>query len=245
VCFTESHFRPRVAQLVRRCLLTLDYPPSGCARPIRGKHLHDARPHHLGDRRRITFTHTQEMAHKAIRNGGCNLIHDAGSRYVSFQSPGSKSSAMTDAWDLGGGIMASGTIEAVHTGEKIIIAGLVVQLLFFGFFIITGVIFHARLVQQPTAKVYSQSLPWERQLYSLYIASLLILVRCIFRLIEYAQGNDGYLISHEVFLYVFDAVLMFATMVWMAWVHPSEITALLSKGRGRAVRRAISVYSLR
>ncbi|KAH6849569.1 putative RTM1-like protein [Alternaria alternata] len=145
----------------------------------------------------------------------------------------------------GGGIMASGTIEAVHTGEKIIIAGLVVQLLFFGFFIVTGVIFHARMVQQPTSKVYSQSLPWERQLYALYVASLLILVRCIFRLIEYAQGNDGYLISHEVFLYVFDAVLMFATMVWMAWVHPSEITALLSKGRGRAVRRVISVYSLR
>jgi hypothetical protein len=146
--------------------------------------------------------------------------------------------------DLGGGIMASGSIESVHTGEKIIIAGLVVQLLFFGFFIITGVIFHARLVQQPTSKVYSQSLPWERQLYALYVASLLILVRCIFRLIEYAQGNSGYLISHEVFLYVFDAVLMFATMVWMAWVHPSEITALLSKGRGRAVRRVVSIYSL-
>ncbi|CAN9353379.1 unnamed protein product [Alternaria alternata] len=166
---------------------------------------------------------------------------------ISFmmQGAGSKSTAKTDAWTLGGGIMASGTIEAVHTGEKIIIAGLVVQLLFFGFFIVTGVIFHARMVQQPTSKVYSQSLPWERQLYALYVASLLILVRCIFRLIEYAQGNDGYLISHEVFLYVFDAVLMFATMVWMAWVHPSEITALLSKGRGRAVRRVISVYSLR
>ena len=72
------------------------------------------------------------MAHKVIRNGRCNLIHDAGSRYVFFQSPGSKSTPMTDAWTLGGGIMASGTIEAVHTGEKIIIAGLVVQLLFFG-----------------------------------------------------------------------------------------------------------------
>ncbi|RYN17532.1 hypothetical protein AA0112_g12025 [Alternaria arborescens] len=144
----------------------------------------------------------------------------------------------------GGGIMASGTIDALHTGEKIIIGGLVVQLLFFGFFIITGVIFHARLVQQPTPKIYAQSIPWERQLYALYVASLLILVRCIFRLIEYAQGNAGYLISHEVFLYVFDAVLMFATMAWMACYHPSEITALLSRGRGKVVRRVISVYSL-
>jgi hypothetical protein len=140
--------------------------------------------------------------------------------------------------------MASGTVEALHTGEKIIIAGLVVQLLFFGFFVITGVLFHARIVQQPTPKLYAQSLPWERQLYALYVASLLILVRCIFRLIEYAQGNAGYLISHEVFLYVFDAVLMFATMFWMAYRHPSEITALLSNGRGKAVRRVVSIYSL-
>ena len=140
--------------------------------------------------------------------------------------------------------MASGTISAVHTGEKIIIGGLVVQLLFFGCFVITGVIFHLRMCRMPTTRTFSQSIPWECQLYALYGASMLILVRSIFRLIEYAQGNDGYLISHEVFLYIFDSVLMFLTMVWLAWIHPSEITALLAKGRGKAVRRAISVYSL-
>lgn len=140
--------------------------------------------------------------------------------------------------------MASGTIDALHTGEKIIIAGLVVQLLFFGFFIITGVTFHVRIVRQPTPKLFAQSFPWERQLYALYVSSLLILVRCIFRLIEYAQGNSGYLISHEAFLYVFDAVLMLATMIWLAFIHPSEITSLLANGRGKAVRRVISVYSL-
>jgi len=141
--------------------------------------------------------------------------------------------------------MASGTIAAVHLGEKIIIGGLIVQLLFFGFFIITGVMFHVRMLREPTSKTYSDSIPWKRQLNTLYGASLLILVRCLFRLIEYAQGNDGYLISHEAFLYIFDAVLMFATMVLMAWIHPSEITSLLHNGRGKAVRRVVSVYSLR
>lgn len=140
--------------------------------------------------------------------------------------------------------MASGTLSAMNTGEKIIIAGLVVQLLFFGFFIVTGVIFHLRMLHSPTAKVYSNPIPWKRQLYALYGASLLILVRCIFRLIEYAQGNDGYLISHEAFLYVFDAVLMFGTMVLMAWIHPSEITGLLKGGKSKAIRRVVSVYSL-
>ncbi|KNG48359.1 hypothetical protein TW65_04881 [Stemphylium lycopersici] len=83
----------------------------------------------------------------------------------------------------GGGIMASGTIDAMHTGENIIIGGLVVQLLFFGFFIITGILFHARLIRTPTQKLYSNSLPWERQLYTLYGASLLILIR--------HDGTDG------------------------------------------------------
>ncbi|KAH7112498.1 putative RTM1-like protein [Dendryphion nanum] len=144
----------------------------------------------------------------------------------------------------GGGIMASGTISALETGENIIIGGLVVQLLFFGCFMVTSAIFHMRMRKIPTTTILTQSMPWERQLGALYGAGMLIFVRSLFRLIEYAQGNDGYLISHEVFLYVFDSTLMLATMVLLAWIHPSEITARLKNGNGRAVRRVISVYSL-
>ena len=50
----------------------------------------------------------------------------------------------------------------------------------------------------------------------LYAASGLILVRSIFRVVEYLQGNKGYLISHEIFLYIFDTVLMAAVMVLFA-----------------------------
>lgn len=67
----------------------------------------------------------------------------------------------------------------------------------------------------------------------------------MFRLIEYAQGNDGYIVSHEVFLYLFDAVLMLATMMVFAWIHPSEVNALLKPGKGsKAIRRVYSVYSM-
>jgi hypothetical protein len=140
--------------------------------------------------------------------------------------------------------MASGTVSALKTGENIIIGGLVVQLLFFGCFVITSGIFHVRMRKVPTTRVLTQPIPWERQLHALYGASALILVRSLFRLIEYAQGNDGYLISHEVFLYVFDSTLMLATMIWLAVVHPSKITALLGAGKGRAVRNVISLYTL-
>lgn len=140
--------------------------------------------------------------------------------------------------------MATGKISAIHAGEKIIIGGLVVQLLFFGCFIVTSAIFHVRMRKCPTTRVLEKPTRWETHLNALYGASSLILLRSLFRLIEYAQGNDGYLISHEVFLYVFDSTLMLITMTLVAWIHPSEITALLKTGNGKAVRRVVSVYSL-
>ena len=59
----------------------------------------------------------------------------------------------------------------------------------------------------------------------------------MFRLIEFAQGNDGYLLSMEIWLYLFDAVLMWVVMVWFAVVHPSEVYALLKGGNKKAIRK--------
>ncbi|KAH8426782.1 RTA1 domain-containing protein [Aspergillus melleus] len=135
----------------------------------------------------------------------------------------------------GGGIMASGTISAMHTGEKITIVGLCIQLLFFSVFIITSTIFHWRIYKQPTRMSLQGALKswkqtsWETIMVVLYASSVLILIRSIFRLIEYAQGNNGYLISHEVFMYVFDAMLMFFTMVVMSTYHPSELLGKRAK----------------
>ncbi|KIW65019.1 hypothetical protein PV04_07309 [Phialophora macrospora] len=147
----------------------------------------------------------------------------------------------------GGGIMAGGSESSMKTGENIIIAGLVVQIIFFTFFIIVAITFHARMRKRPSARVLGDitiATAWKRHMYVLYGGSFLILIRSLFRLVEYAQGNDGYLISHEWFLYVFDSVLMLTTMALFALVHPSELNALLKSGRGRVVRRVISVYSL-
>ncbi|OKL57473.1 hypothetical protein UA08_07077 [Talaromyces atroroseus] len=127
--------------------------------------------------------------------------------------------------------MASGTISSYNLGEHITVAGLGVQLLFFSFFMVTCVTFHYRIRRNPTAKVIETlsrgngkaQWTWETVLAGLYIASILILVRSIFRLIEYAQGNSGYLISHEVFMYVFDAALMFLAMLVMNICHPTTL----------------------
>lgn len=139
--------------------------------------------------------------------------------------------------------MASGDIESLHLGENIIIGGLVVQIVVFSVFVVTSVTFHRRMLRFGSP-IVQRSVPWQKHLYALYGGSALILVRSIFRLIEYAQGNDGYLISHEVYLYIFDSVLMLATMALFAYVHPSEVTALRAGQGGRAVKNVLNVYQM-
>lgn len=65
----------------------------------------------------------------------------------------------------------------------------------------------------------------------MYIVSILIFVRSIVRVVEYLQGYDGYIITHEAFLYIFDGVVMFFAMIVMNWIHPSEVAACLRGGK--------------
>ncbi|KAM0714121.1 hypothetical protein Q7P37_011085 [Cladosporium fusiforme] len=118
----------------------------------------------------------------------------------------------------GGGVQSAGTLDLYELGEKVIIAGLFVQIAIFGFFVVTSVLFHSRFVSSGMSSTTQTIVPWKRHLIVLYTTSGLILVRSIFRVIEYLQGNGGYLISHEVFLYIFDAVLMAITMaIFCVW----------------------------
>lgn len=66
-------------------------------------------------------------------------------------------------------------------------------------------------------------------MYVLYVASGLIMIRSVFRVIEYLQGNNGYLLRHEFFLYIFDALLMLVVMCLFNWVHPAQVTDLYRK----------------
>ncbi|KAJ5853788.1 hypothetical protein N7534_006331 [Penicillium rubens] len=97
----------------------------------------------------------------------------------------------------GGGIMAGGSWDSLHLGEKIVVAGLIIQVLFFGFFIITSAIFHIRLYKSPNQQSLVLSGIWQKHMTVLYVASMLIMIRSIFRTVEYAMGNNGYLLRHE------------------------------------------------
>ncbi|CAP93842.1 Pc16g11720 [Penicillium rubens Wisconsin 54-1255] len=127
----------------------------------------------------------------------------------------------------GGGIQSSGSLDSMKTGERIIIAGLFVQIIFFGFFIVVAVLFDLKLRKYRIPRCFSGEVPWRKHLNILYATSILILIRSAFRLVEYIQGNNGYLLRHEVYLYLFDSLLMLIAMIIFNVAHPSEITRLL------------------
>lgn len=136
----------------------------------------------------------------------------------------------------GAGLMAAGDDPKI--GENIVVAGLIIQILFFGLFVAAAVLFQVRYLRYLSVSdslSSTQSLarfPWNKMMTMLYAVSALILVRCIFRIIEYITGSDAYLLTHEWTLYVFDSVLMAATMAIFYVRYPSGIP--LSKGSYQA-----------
>jgi hypothetical protein len=132
--------------------------------------------------------------------------------------------------NLGAGIMAGGSQAKFEAGEHIVVGGLVLQIVSFSLFIVVAFLFHHRILRNPTAESSPESgIKWQKHLYVLYTASLFILIRSVFRVIEYSMGNNSYLLKHEVFLYIFDSVLMLATLVLLNIIHPGEITRSMHK----------------
>ena len=115
-------------------------------------------------------------------------------------------------------------------GSDIIVAGLILQLVFFGFFIVVAASFDRNIRRYPTSLSRGGLFPWYKHLVTLYAASALIMVRNIVRLVEYVQGNDGYVLGHEFFLYDFDALLMMGVVGVFNVDHPSEIKAMFEGG---------------
>ncbi|KAJ5985456.1 hypothetical protein N7499_008262 [Penicillium canescens] len=129
----------------------------------------------------------------------------------------------------GAGLMVSNGNDPT-TGEHVIIGGLFVQIFFFGLFTISAIVFQARISKVPTARSMELKSLWTHHMIALYTASILILVRSVIRVVEYLQGYDGYLMKHEAFIYVFDALLMFITVLVLQHEHPSEINCLIGRG---------------
>jgi len=143
--------------------------------------------------------------------------------------------SLTD--DVGAGLMvtaasgASGSADSAKTGNNVIIGGLFVQIIFFGFFLVSAVVFQRRFSRVQSGRADFQHFDWRKHMFALHTSSVLILIRSVVRVVEYVQGDDGFVMRNEVFIYCFDGLLMWVMMVIFVVVHPGEIKALLKQER--------------
>jgi hypothetical protein len=127
----------------------------------------------------------------------------------------------------GAGMMSIGTMSKM--GQNIVLAGLILQIVTFVLFMVTAVVFEKRMKAHSNPEATQGGLLWKKHLLSLYAVSAMILLRSVFRVIEYALGNDGYLLANEWPTYVLDAVPMFIAMICFAYWYPSELQPSLVK----------------
>lgn len=118
----------------------------------------------------------------------------------------------------GGGLMAISGLSSI--GQKVIVFGLFFQLLFFGFFLFVSVKFALRIRQSQGGFLGA---PWGTLLHILFLMAALIIFRCLYRVVEFLQGHDGYLVSHEVYMYLFDTLPMLLVQVLFHYWKPYKM----------------------
>ncbi|KAH9209770.1 RTA1 like protein-domain-containing protein [Leptodontidium sp. 2 PMI_412] len=133
----------------------------------------------------------------------------------------------------GSGIAASNNWEGdlVKIGEDVLIAGLAVQVFSLIFFL-TVLSQFQRLAGKGQKECAGRE--WRVVVRAVWISCLLILVRSIYRLIEFALGIFGYPFTHEWMFYVFESVPMVpAIVVFCVW-HPAAYFGGRERGAGKS-----------
>jgi hypothetical protein len=122
----------------------------------------------------------------------------------------------------GGGMMAVDGMGDI--GQKIVLVGLFIQLVFLGLFLTVAIIFWKRMRSSATYAMPARGRrSWQSLFVLLLLVSSIIVLRCIFRVIEFAQGHDGTLVSHEIYMYVFDTIPMFLTQSAFHFIHAGDV----------------------
>ncbi|KAM0542366.1 hypothetical protein ACHAPJ_012832 [Fusarium lateritium] len=124
---------------------------------------------------------------------------------------------------IGAIIPASGDPDSVEKGRIILIAGLVTQLAALSIFILKSLYIFIRIRQETGPFLDSSMVRWRRYFRIIEAVTVIMIVRSIVRAVEYLEGQRGYVISHEVFIYLFDASLMFLVMLLFLIVHPGRL----------------------
>ncbi len=108
---------------------------------------------------------------------------------------------------------AANAISKANKGKRIAQIGVAIQLACFGLFSIIAVRFNF------TSKLKKN---WQAILRVTNVASACILIRSVYRMVDFSLGRDGYTQSHEWCMYCFDALVIFPVVVLYIYWHPSK-----------------------
>jgi RTA1 like protein len=137
---------------------------------------------------------------------------------------------------VGGDVISIGIQAAVanpkfgNIGKWFIVVALFIQLISFGLFGLTALIFHTRIRKSPTEKLPNVDRSWISTMFMLYGLSGLIILRSIFRVVEYVMGTNGYPLTHEWTLYAFDTLPMLNVALAFCLWYPSNLSGKKSTG---------------
>jgi hypothetical protein len=124
----------------------------------------------------------------------------------------------------GAGIFVSADNTREQTNEENVIrAGLALQVVILIIFITFAIVFDVIVVKEGYPGSTNRNSRLFPKMVILYLCSTLIMCRNIFRLVEFGQGEDGYLMAHEWPVYVLDIMFMAFVMVLTLGWYSGEV----------------------
>ena len=125
-----------------------------------------------------------------------------------------------------GGTMATpgASPQIVQTGINVYMAGIGIQEAFILFFVGLMVVFHRRSEAVEKAGMHIRENSWRPLLYALYAVLVLITIRIIYRIAEFAGGitPSNPIPFHEEYAYALDAFPMMLAILILAVFHPGR-----------------------
>ncbi|KAI9350564.1 RTA1 like protein-domain-containing protein [Zopfochytrium polystomum] len=112
---------------------------------------------------------------------------------------------------------ADTNLDAINLGVKILIVGLLIQVVSFIGFLTLAFVYYARAHNDGRTGE-----PWRTSFVVLAASAVLVFVRSLFRVVEFWQGFDGQIAKVEALMYVFDAGLMGVVVVLSIVFHPGR-----------------------
>lgn len=122
-----------------------------------------------------------------------------------------------------GGLEASGSASSLKTDTDLILIGLAVQIVFFLTFTLLIIISDCRTFNKKSEPSEGN---WKLLLRALEARCVLIMILSVYRVIEFVDGFNGYVLNHEASFYVFDALTIFFVQVLYNTIHPKRVLTL-------------------